>query len=372
MVVDGANKALNRLVHYLQGRGAAVRIYSPTVAHPAFEAQAEIVNLPSVPIPGRMEYRVPLMLSARVREDLERFAPTVLHVSSPDFAARAAARWARARNIPVLASVHTRFETYASYYRLGFLKGIIESLLRRLYSRCNALVAPSAGMVDLLRARQMNDDISLWQRGVDRSIFNSGHRDPSWRRKNGIGDADVVIGFFGRLVLEKGLDDFAKTIAELRRRNVPHKVVVVGDGPARGWFERRLSGAVLTGFLQGDGLGRAVSSIDVLFNPSVTETFGNVTLEAMACGIPVVVAQATGSANLIKHGLNGAVVRPGNIAAYADALEAYVTDASLRYAHGKAAEECSHSYDWDVINQAMAESYLRLVGRNVARHVLAE
>ena len=248
MVVDGANKALNRLVHYLQRYGARVRVYSPTVERPAFEPRGEIVSLPSVPIPRRGEYRIPLMLSARVREDLQRFAPNVLHISSPDLAARGAVRWAKARSIPVLASVHTRFETYAAYYRLGFLEGPIETLLRRLYRRCDALVAPSVGMVDLLRAQRMNEDISLWQRGVDRRIFNPGRRDPLWRRGNEIGDADVVIGFFGRLVMEKGLAEFASTIAELRRRKVPHKLVVVGDGPARAWFEKRLPDAAFYRF----------------------------------------------------------------------------------------------------------------------------
>ena len=104
-----------------------------------------------------------------------------------------------------------------------------------------------------------------------------------------------------------------------------------------------------------------IGSLDVLSNPSLTETFGNVTLEAMACGIPVVVAQATGGTNLIVHGVHGAVIPPGDFAAYADALSAYVRDASLRFTHGKAGEKRSRAYDWDSVNQAMAEAYLRLL-----------
>ena len=173
MTVDGANKALNRLVEYLLRQGAQVRVYSPTVAHPAFEPQGTLVSLPSIAIPGRGEYHVPLGLSPTVRGDLEAFAPDLLHIASPDFAARAAVRWARARGVPVLASVHTRFETYPRYYGVGFLEGPLEAWIRSLYRRCDALVTPSAGMVEVLRAQGMNDDISLWERGVDRELFHS-------------------------------------------------------------------------------------------------------------------------------------------------------------------------------------------------------
>ena len=361
MTVDGANKALNRLVESLQRQGATVRVYSPTTDEPAFEPQGTLVSLPSIAIPTRGEYRLALGLSDAVRRDLQAFAPHVLHIASPDFAARAAVRWARGRGIPVLASVHTRFETYPRYYHLGFLEGALEEWIRGLYRRCDALVTPSAGMVEVLREQGMNDDISLWERGVDRELFNSGRRDLAWRRGHGIADDDVAIGFLGRLVMEKGLDAFVDTIAELRRRGVPHKVLVIGDGPARACFEEQLPGAAFVGFQQGADLGRAVAAMDVLFNPSITETFGNVTLEAMACGVPVVAARATGSTSLVADGINGRLVTPGDIAGYADALAAYVTDPALRAAHGRAGEEKSRAYAWDAINQAVADTYLRLI-----------
>lgn len=361
MTVDGANKALNRLVEYLLRQGARVRAYSPTVEHPAFEPQGTLVSLPSIAIPGRGEYHMPIGLSQSVRRDLADFAPDVLHLSSPDFAARAAIRWAREREIPVLASVHTRFETYPRYYGFGFLERPLEALIRTVYRRCDALVTPSASMVEVLHAQGMNDDISLWERGVDRELFNSDRRDLAWRRARGLADADVAVGFVGRLVMEKGLDAFAATMAELRRRGVAHRVLVVGDGPARGWLEDRLPGAVFAGFQQGADLGRAVAGIDVLFNPSDTETFGNVTLEAMASGVPVVAARATGSTSLVEDGQNGTLVAPGDIAGFADALTRYATDPDLRAAHGHAGEERSRAYAWDAINQQVADTYVRLV-----------
>ena len=361
MTVDGANRALNRLVEYLQRHGATVRAYSPTSDTPAFEPQGTLVPLPSIAIPMRPEYRFPTGLSRRIKADLEAFDPHVVHLASPDLASRAATRWAVARGTPVIASVHTRFETYWSYYKLGLLEKPSEAWIRQLYRKCDALVTPSAGMVEVLRSQHMNDDISLWERGVDREVFSPERRDLAWRRSHGIADEAVAIGFLGRLVMEKGLDVFADTIAELRRRGARPAVLVIGDGPARGWFEERLPDAAFVGFQGGADLGRAVASMDVLFNPSVTETFGNVTLEAMACGVPVVAAKATGSTSLIEDGVNGILVPPGDIAGFADALGAYLADPALRAAHGAAGAAKSRAYSWDAINQTMAETYQRLV-----------
>ncbi len=363
MTVDGANKALNRLAEYLMRRSAALRVYSPTIDKPAFEPQGDLVSLPSVPIPGRSEYRIPLGLDADTREDLGAFAPNMVHIASPDFSARAAVKWARERDIPVLASVHTRFETYPRYYRMGFLEPVVETYLRGIYRKCDALVTPSQSMVDTLHDQRMHDDVTIWSRGVDRSIFDPTKRDPQWRRELGLKDGDVAIAFLGRLVMEKGLGMFADTMAMLRERGVGHKVLVIGDGPARGWFEKALPDAIFAGFQTGANLGRALASADIFFNPSVTETFGNVTLEAMASGLPVVAAGATGSASLVEDGETGTLVAAGSPEGFADAIAPYCRDDALRHAHGAAGERASRAYSWDAINQAVVDTYLRLHAR---------
>jgi phosphatidylinositol alpha 1,6-mannosyltransferase len=279
-VRDGANQALNRLVDYLLRQGAAVRVYSPTVEKPAFEPTGDLVSVPSIAFPNRPEYRFPLTLSAAAKHDLEGFAPNIIHISSPDRVSRQAAKWARDRKLPVLCSVHTRFETYFRYYNLSFVEPLVEAWLRKLYRKCDALVAPSESFAQVLREQRMNYDIDIWSRGVDREIFTPERRDLEWRRAQGIDDGTPVIGFLGRLVMEKALDVFSDSIDQLKRRNVPHRVVVIGEGPARGWFESRLPDAAFVGFQCGADLGRAVANMDMLFNPSVTEAFGNVTLEA--------------------------------------------------------------------------------------------
>ncbi|MDR7101654.1 glycosyltransferase family 1 protein [Croceicoccus sp. BE223] len=368
-VRDGANQALNRLVGYLLRQGARVRIYSPVVENPAFEATGTLVPVPSVPIPGRAEYRFPLALAGEAKADLEAFDPDIVHVASPDVVGHRAVTWARKRGKPVLASVHTRFETYPRYYGMAFMEPVVEAGLRRFYQRCNALVAPSESMVRVLRDQGMNDDVSLWTRGVDRTIFHPDKRDMAWRRSLGIADNAMVVGFLGRLVMEKGLDIFAATMKALRDRGVAHQVLVIGEGPARGWFEDSLprgeadGAAVFVGHQSGADLGRAVASMDMLFNPSVTETFGNVTLEVMACGLPVVAAAATGSESLVADGKSGRLVPPADVEAFADALAAYLTDPALARAHGAAGEARAAEFGWDRINSAVARAYARLVKR---------
>lgn len=365
---DGANQALNRLVDYLLRQGASVRVYSPTVAEPAFQPRGDLVSVPSVALPGRGEYRLGLGLPHRIREDILRFRPNIFHVSAPDVVGHRAVSFARSLDLPVVASVHTRFETYFRYYRLGFVEPLVETALRRFYRRCDAIFAPSLSMVRLLRDQGMNGRVGIWTRGTDRHVFNPQRRDLGWRRALGLAPEAPVIGFAGRLVLEKGLDVFADTIDRLAARRVPHKVLVIGDGPAREWFAKRLPGAVFTGFLQGEALGRAMASMDMLFNPSVTETFGNVTLEAMAAGLPVVAARATGSDSLVEDGVTGRLIAPGAVDDFAAALASYCLDAEARAATGRAGWEASRRYGWDEVNHALVQGYVRAIhGRSEPR-----
>jgi glycosyltransferase involved in cell wall biosynthesis len=204
---------------------------------------------------------------------------------------------------------------------------------------------------------------------VDRTIFSSEKRDLAWRRSLGLEDDDVAVVFLGRLVMEKGLDVFAETIVQLRKRQVPHKVLVIGDGPARGWFQEALPGGIFAGFKTGAELGQALASGDVFFNPSITETFGNVTLEAMACGLPVVAAGATGASSLVNDGVTGRLVplvgkkgaEAPDSTGLAEAIAPYCTDPALRMAHGRAGEERSYEYSWEAINQVVADTYIRLI-----------
>ena len=362
-VRDGANQALNRLVGYLLRQGVKVRIYSPTVDNPAFPPTGDMVPVPSVPIPARSEYRLSLGLPQRVRRDIAQFAPNIVHISSPDVAAHRAVSWARAHDLPAVASVHTRFETYLTYYHLELFEPMLRAGLRRLYQRCDALLAPAESTAAVLRAQRMNDNIHIWSRGVDREQFNPGRRDMEWRRSLGIADNELAVAFLGRLVLEKGLDVFAAVIKELSDRGIAHRALVIGEGPARATFEQQMPSGVFVGHQVGEDLGRALASADVFLNPSVTEAFGNVTLEAMASALPVVAAVATGATSLVRDGQTGTLVEPGDVTAFADALEAYARDPKLRKRHGEAGLAYAKTQDWDEINASVLRVYESVLRR---------
>ena len=356
-VRDGANQALNRLVGYLLRQGVNVRVYAPTVKEPAFPATGDLIHIPAIPIPGRAEYRLPIALPARVKRDLAEFNPNVVHVASPDIVSHRAVTWARKHKVAAVASVHTRFETYLAYYHLQWIEPEVRAILRRFYHRCEVVMAPAESTAAILRAQRMNRDIAIWSRGIDREQFNPERRDMDWRRGLGIGDDEMVVAFLGRIVMEKGLDVFSEALHAFEGRGVRHRVLVIGDGPARAWFEQQLPNAIFVGQQSGPDLARALASTDVLLNPSITETFGNVTLEAMACAIPVVAAVATGATSLVRDGENGALVDPDEVDDFADALEAYARDPDLRRRHGEAGLGFAKTMDWDRINSAVIRTY---------------
>ena len=356
-VRDGANQALNRLVGYLLRQGVNVRIYAPTVKNPAFPPTGDLVSIPAIPIPTREEYRLPIGLPRRVRRDLAEFHPNVVHVASPDIVAHRMVSWARRNRVAAVASVHTRFESYLSYYHLQGIEPLVRAALRRFYLRCDVVMAPSESMAAVLRAQRMNRDIAIWSRGIDREQFNPERRDMEWRRSIGVSDDEMVIAFLGRIVMEKGLDVFAEAIHAFAERGCRHRVLVIGAGPARPWFEEQLPDAIFIGEQTGPDLARALASSDVLLNPSVTETFGNITLEAMACAVPVVAAAASGTASLVRDGTTGMLADPTEIEEFADALEAYARDPGLRRRHGEAGLEVAKTMDWDTINAAVIRTY---------------
>jgi glycosyltransferase involved in cell wall biosynthesis len=357
-VRDGANRALNRLVAHLLERGAAVRVYSPTIAAPAFAPAGDLVPLPSIGIPGRSEYRLAMRFPQSIRADVAAFAPTHFHLSCPDYAGGRALGLARELGVPAVASLHTRFETYLDYYRLGLLNGPLKARLRAFYSRCDHVLAPNPAMAESLAGFGVAPErVHIWGRGVDPALFSPGLRSEAWRAALGYRRRDPVLLFFGRLVREKGLDVFAASVAELRRRGLALRPLVVGDGPERPWLEQRLGDAIFTGHLDGEALGRAVASADILVNPSVTEAFGNVNLEAMASGLAVVSADVGSAQALIENGKQGLLVEPKDPNAYADAVETLIRFPARRKRLADAAVKAAAAYNWPDILDSVISVY---------------
>ncbi len=371
-VMDGPARALNRLVAFLECHGIEVRVFSPTVAEPAFKHTGTLISVPSVPLPGRMEYRLALGLPKRLREEVREFDPTIFHLSAPDWLGHAALKLAERMNRPAVASYHTRFDFYARYYGGGWIERPMTRAMMRFYNRCDLVLAPCDSMARELIAQGLRAPLSLWGRGVDTDFFHPGHRDPAWRHRLGFADDDIVIAFVGRLVVEKGIHRFADTIEALKQRHgVRARCLVVGDGPARETFARRLPDARFTGYLTGTDLARAYASSDIFFNPSDSETFGNVTLEAMASGLPCVCVDATGSRSLVTEGSTGFLVPVDKIAGLVRRLEQLVNDDALRRTMGANAQRRAFHYRWSEILGEVLDNYCRVIeDRYAARPLL--
>lgn len=240
---------------------------------------------------------------------------------------------------------------------MAWLEKHVTAFMRRFYHRCEQIYVPSPCMAKVLAAQNMSPNIGIWSRGVDQSLFNPDQRSMGWRRENGIQDGETVIAFVGRLVLEKGLGIFADTLDLLAQRGLRVRALVVGDGPERERFEARLPDAVFTGYLTGADLARAYASSDVFFNASVTETFGNVTLEAMACGLPLVCADATGSRSLVDHGRNGYLAAAVRADAFANILESIIRDDALKAEMAANSLEKSKDYSWGAVLGRLYDQY---------------
>jgi glycosyltransferase involved in cell wall biosynthesis len=363
-VREGANQALNRLVTDLEARGHEFRVYSPVTDTPAFEPAGTLVPVPSVALPKRNEFRLALGLNGALRADIRAFRPDIVHVSTPDILGTRAQTFAKALEVPVVASLHTRFETYLDHYGLGRAKPLIEAHLRRFYRRSDMVLVPNAAIAEEMRG--LDRPVAVWSRGVDRDRFSPARRSAEWRASHGWGDDDVVVLFFGRIVLEKGVERFVEVVQRLRRAGHRVRPLVVGEGPARDRFDA-LADTIFTGHLDGEALGEAIASADIMLSPSVTEAFGNVVLEGMASGLALVSADAPSASSLIEPGVTGILCDPASAATYVDAIAGLIADPERRRTIGAAAREASARFSWEEASLSVKRAYESVLNRAAAR-----
>ncbi|MEM7632953.1 MAG: glycosyltransferase family 1 protein [Pseudomonadota bacterium] len=357
-IKDGVSLTLNRLVGWLERNGVEVLVIAPVAEVPAMEHQGRLLPVPSFAIPTRKEYRIGRRLTAHLKDEIARFKPDLFHIAVPDITGHSALKLAERMRVPVVSSFHTRFDGYLQYYHLRLLEPWFRRKLRAFYARCEHLYVPSASMMDELAGQGIADNMRLWTRGVDHDRFNPAMRSKQWRRAHGIADNDVVIAYAGRLVAEKNMAVMARVFAGLKARGVAHRTVLLGDGPEAGWMQKALPDTVFAGFLHGEDLATGYASSDIFFFPSITETFGNVTLEAMASGLPSVTADATGSRSLVREGETGFLVPVDREDQMIERLMQLLADGQMRRNFGARAREiaiCEH--EWDGIFARLLSDY---------------
>lgn len=365
---DGIALTLNRMVEYLEAHGVSVLVIAPTAKTPAFAHKGRLFPVPSIPLPARPEYRLALGLSGPAQQELEAFRPDIMHIAVPDLLGYRALRYGQQRKLPIVASYHTRYENYLTYYGLGLLHRPVSAYLKWFYGSCRELYAPSESMAEILKAEGISTEIRLWSRGVDTENFHPSKRSGAWRSKHGIADDELVICFVSRLVREKELDTLVDVLEGLRRRGVPHRSLIVGDGPDRNFLEQKLPSSTFTGFLVGDELARAYASSDIFLFPSETETFGNVTLEAMASGLVTVCADASGSRSLVVPEVTGFLAKPKHSEEFVGYIQWLADDATLRNRMRAAARERSLGFSWDAAMAKLLGYYRALLGAPATLH----
>lgn len=356
-IKDGISLTLNRLVDYLESQGIEVLVFAPTAKEPAFEHSGTLISTPSIPMPFRPEYRLSLGLPRSTRRRLSDFRPTLVHIAAADILGYQALRLARSLSIPVVASYHTRYDLYLKHYGADFLKKPGLAYLRHFYSQCEHLYVPSESMAAELRDEYQGTDIRPWSRGVDIARFHPSKRSEKWRKSIGVRNNEVLVTFVSRLVLEKGLETLSNILQGLKAKGVPHRSMIVGDGPERANLENLLPDSIFTGFLHGDELARAYASSDIFLFPSTTETFGSVTLEAMASGLPAVCADATGSRSIVVDGVTGFLAKPGSEAEFIAYVEKLICGPELCSRMAQAGLERSRNYSWDTAMQQLVSHY---------------
>lgn len=369
-VADGASVTVHRLVEALEDHGVEVVVVAPGGAEAALDRPETMLEVPALDVPFQQGYRLPLGLGQDTREALERFDPQLVHVASPEPASLAAMAYARRRAIPITSSFHTNFASYLRYWSplLGALEPVAWTLLRLFYAPCEAVFVPTESMGDELVRHGVLDDYAILARGVDTARFGRRFRSMDWRRRHGIGVEERVVLFCARLVWEKGLRTLVDALDELAEIGPAHRVVIAGDGMQRDWLERQLPEAVFPGFLVGDELSRAYASADLFVYPSTTDTFGNVTLEAMASGLPVVGARAPGTCSLIDHGRTGLLAPPDNASALAAACDRLLRDDTLRRRLGEAAMAEARRYQWpEILDRFVADLDAIVAGAGASR-----
>jgi glycosyltransferase involved in cell wall biosynthesis len=361
-VVDGVALTLNRLVRFLEANGDEVIVFAPGSSRPALEPAGAFVPVRAALPVARPEYRLALGLSRRARKQLDAFRPQLVHLTTPDLLGRAGLRYAKRHNLPVVASFHTNFASYFKYM-LGLrqLDRVAWAYLRRFYRHCDHLYVPTLSMRDELEQQGVETTMHLWERGVDRQRFNPRRRSLQWRREHGIADDEVVVLFVARLRPEKGLHVLSSVLKTLQSRKIPHRSVIVGDGPGYGRLRKSLPQAVMPGHLEGTMLATVYASSDVFLFPSETETIGNVVLEAMASGLPTICADAPGPRSLVLHGETGWLANPRDENSFVEHTAWLLTAPTLRRSMAKQALERASSFTWDGCMRRLVAHYDELL-----------
>jgi glycosyltransferase involved in cell wall biosynthesis len=350
-------------VRHLSEAGDRVQLVLPDYGAAAEHEPTHRVR--SITLPFYKELHLPVPPFGTAHRAIDRFRPELIHIATEATLGLSVLRHALRRAIPVVSSFHTNFDQYSDHYGVGWARGTIWRYLRWYHNRTKETYVPSRPTIAALEAKGF-ERLVLWPRGVDGRQFRPDRpgRDVV-RRALGFGPDDAVIGYVGRIAVEKNVTFLADALARVAAERPGARFLFVGDGPARPEVERRMGPqARFVGYRRGDDLADHYAAADLFAFSSVTETFGNVVLEALASGLPVVALRAGGIGDIVQPGVNGLLLDPKTTPdPFARAVMTLVDDVELRRRYADSARAHALSQTWDAIMGALRDRYVHVIGQ---------
>ena len=347
--IDGVSDTAATVARVLRQLGHTPRVVAPAPG-PGMVEGARVARIGSVPAPLYPELRLGLALDRVARIARARWDGAIVFTPGP---IGATAALAVRRETPLLNIYTTDIPRYLQTYGMHRFVGAATWLLRRMAERAERTLCPTRFVEEELRTMGF-PRLEVWGRGVDTELFNPGRRSAAMRaRLTGGEPGRPLVLYVGRLAKEKRLETLAEVVEALPEV----RLALVGDGPERARLEELFAGrpVVFTGYLRGVELAEAFASADVFVFPSWTDTFGQVVLQAMACGLPPVVVTGSATAELVPPGVCGLHVAPGRPGALAAAVRRLVEDEGMRRSMGLAAAAHARRYSWEALVLRLVE-----------------
>jgi phosphatidylinositol alpha 1,6-mannosyltransferase len=365
--INGVSLLLGRLVSAVRECGGAVRVY--TTSDPAGTEADDVRRWPSIAFWAYPEHRLALPTQPRVRRELREWRPTLVHAASPFGMGLAARGAARALGVPFVTSYHTNWSAYSTFYRLGALRGAAWRYLRWFHNAGVRTYCPTRAVEHELAGHGFAGT-AVWSRGVDGTVFNPSYRSRALRERLGVSSDSVLAIYVGRLGAEKGLDVALAAMHEVNRATrVPVRFAIAGNGPF-GEMARRLAprDTIFTGRLTGSALSEFYASADLFIFPSATDTFGNVLLEAMASGLPVIAADVGPTRELLAE-RTGVMFPAGDSRTLAQLILELAAGPDRRAKLARQALSFARRCTWERVFDDLIADYNRVLAAGEPRHL---
>ncbi|WP_256262318.1 glycosyltransferase family 4 protein [Pseudomonas gingeri] len=319
--INGVANTLGRLCDGLRARGHQIELVRPRQScDQTRPSDTELLLCRGWPLPGYPGLQWGQSSMHKLLRRWKRQRPDVLYIATEGPLGLSALRAARRLGISVVSGFHTNFQQYSNQYGLGMLTRLLTHYLRWFHNRSKLTLVPSVSQRLELERRHF-ERLELLSRGVDSQLFHPAKRLNELRESWGLAQDDIAVVYVGRLATEKNLGLLGRAFRALQTTYPQRlmKLVVVGDGPQRTALAKELPEAIFCGTQRGEALAAHYASGDLFLFPSLTETFGNVVLEALASGLAVVAYDEAAAAQHIRHGYNGVLAMPGDEEAFCDA-----------------------------------------------------